>query len=658
MNRQYTEEEMRLCPHLQKKFTADSPFKEKITINSESEATPAKPLSKPEIPAECPYSKKGAKTEPKKEVLETPKAVRRETTAATQVKEASSDEEDQPAGGCPVMNTNPKKANPGYFVPELVDSEVYVSPFASVLESNSIFGPLSRDKKATRLWDKYPIFLKHTLVYMGENYDKYRKLEVGYKFFVTDELREKGNACYRKGKYQEALSHYEKAASIMRWLEFTPDEFVQQMKKLPRFTGEGPVFKEDMTVEDIDRIKRESTRAAKEQEQKAAAPAPRDQKYYDERLNDLLLTSLADANVKLVEGHELKERADQDIQENILFQLYSNMSMCYLKLKNLTEARQAVEEMGRIKNDSSLFLFRQAQILAADKRATLAELRLAQAGMREALELKRTEKIFEHNPNFLRIFSLENHETVFPEMLSFVDGRVARKKQETGEALAKVLRRVKQIEQAEASIIARGLVPEEGRERTLLLFSQDDQFEHKLLGKMEEKYRQAIAFFSASEKEEDAGQVEIAQRCLIKLYELVDQVNLLWEFDFATKDRTLQAIIAEVNAEFGIGFDSEKTQKRLKRVQREQARELIEKFPFDLKLFEYVVQGIFKEDKERKEKEGKKAEVERRVGQESEVRVAEAKGGSGYGFVLQLVAMAVFLLVVAFLGKSLMKPAV
>ena len=79
-----------------------------------------------------------------------------------------------------------------------------------------------------------PAFLKNSLFYFGENFDKYRQMEVGYKFFVVDELREKGNMDYIKGKFPEALSQYEKAASILRWLECIPDEFVQKLKDLPR----------------------------------------------------------------------------------------------------------------------------------------------------------------------------------------------------------------------------------------------------------------------------------------------------------------------------------------------------------------------------------------------------------------------------------------
>jgi tetratricopeptide (TPR) repeat protein len=646
-NRQYTEEEMRLCPHLRKRVVVDSPFKEKITINSESEATPAKQRldSEEDLPAECSYSKVRAQ-----KASSHPPAPTSVSPAEAVTKDTSDDEDDQPSGGCPMMGTNIKKRNPGYSLPEVIESLVYVSPFASILESPNVFAPQKKGSAATKRWDTYPMFLKHTLVYMGENYDKYRALEVGYKFFVTDELREKGNVCFRKGQFAEALSHYEKAASIMRWLEFTPDDFVLQMKKLPKLNLDPASFSEDMTVEDIAKLKQKSVEAGQGEQTGTGTKEVKDQKYWDERMSDLMLTSFTDANVRLVEGVELKEKADRDIHDNILFQLYSNMAMCYLGMKCMAEARQAIAEMGRIKSDSSLFLIRQAQVSLADKMASLEDIQTAREGMRQAIELKKSERIYEHNSNFLRIFSLENHETIFGDMLGFADTRMAERKAQIKERIRRVLKRAKQVEEAEQNIISRGLVPEEGKERTLLLFSQDDNFEEKLMEKMTEKYRQAIFFFSASEKTEDAGQVDIAQRCLAKQNELREEVEMLWRFDFGTQDRTIQGLIAEVNAEVGVNLEGEKVQRRLQRIQREQARELIERYPFDLRLFEHVIQEIFKGEK-KAEKTKKRQEMEEATEGHEEEPTA-VKKGLGFGFAAQVLGVALFLLLVAYFGKT------
>ena len=42
-------------------------------------------------------------------------------------------------------------------------------------------------------WEGYPIYLKETLFYYNENFQKLRNVEVGYKFFSSEELREKAN---------------------------------------------------------------------------------------------------------------------------------------------------------------------------------------------------------------------------------------------------------------------------------------------------------------------------------------------------------------------------------------------------------------------------------------------------------------------------------
>lgn len=56
--------------------------------------------------------------------------------------------------------------------------------------------------KTFEQWQSYPIYLKETLFYFGENYDKYRKMEIGYKFFVSDDLKEQANIHCNKGEYQ------------------------------------------------------------------------------------------------------------------------------------------------------------------------------------------------------------------------------------------------------------------------------------------------------------------------------------------------------------------------------------------------------------------------------------------------------------------------
>lgn len=211
------------------------------------------------------------------------------------------------------MSFKPKKVNPGLFVLTPCLPIPHISPFHQFLQASPLFG---RGKAANdcQVWKAYPMFLKNSVFYVGANFEKYRKLEVGYKFFITDELREKGNMRYNKGRYMEALSFYEKAASLLQWLECTPDDFVKRMKEFPKLIKET----EQRGGQGID-LSNEGE--AKPKTEKEA---------YEERLNELLLTNFNDSNVRLCSGPLLLENGDQDVHNNILFTLYSNMSMCYI----------------------------------------------------------------------------------------------------------------------------------------------------------------------------------------------------------------------------------------------------------------------------------------------------------------------------------------
>ena len=54
-------------------------------------------------------------------------------------------------------------------------------------------------------FNKYPIYLQHTLFFTGDDFKKIRTLECCSRFMAYETLREKGNKFYNKGKYYKAL---------------------------------------------------------------------------------------------------------------------------------------------------------------------------------------------------------------------------------------------------------------------------------------------------------------------------------------------------------------------------------------------------------------------------------------------------------------------
>ena len=388
-----------------------------------------------------------------------------------------------------------------------------------------------------------PAFLKNSLFYFGENFDKYRKLEVGYKFFIADELREKGNLEYTKGNFAEALGFYEKAASIMRWLECTPDDFIANLKQFPQRMRNLSNHTDGVNS---------STNSEPETEIRET-PQPNTEappQKYEDRLSDLMLTSFTDDNVRVCEGPLSKENGDPDIHNNVLFGLYSNIAMCYLKMKNIKEARLTITEMEKISPKTSLFLFRKAQVISADLTSSLAELQTVRADLEAALEIKKNEKIYEHNPNFLKMFNLQNHETAFLDLKAFVHTRIKETRAAIKADIVKLMEKAKRIERNELDIISRGLVPEEGRERTLFLFQKDPSFETKLLKKLKEKYLQVVFFVAASKDSEDKDQLNYCLKAYEDVFRVLQKFKALWRLDLFGTNPVLRRIVEDANMQF------------------------------------------------------------------------------------------------------------
>lgn len=90
------------------------------------------------------------------------------------------------------------------------------------MKQNNFF---QTETKSTEKWREYPIHLKETLFYFGKKFKQVRDVEVGYKFFQADDLKEQANKEYHKGNYDQAINLLSKSLSFFKWLECTPDSF-------------------------------------------------------------------------------------------------------------------------------------------------------------------------------------------------------------------------------------------------------------------------------------------------------------------------------------------------------------------------------------------------------------------------------------------------
>jgi len=90
-------------------------------------------------------------------------------------------------GSCPVM-TDQKSRNPSLVIPETGYNLPYVSPWNSSLGMKGIFDlkPDTRYSIVRKNWDKYPIYLKHTIFFAEEDIERIRKKDIAHRLFMLD----------------------------------------------------------------------------------------------------------------------------------------------------------------------------------------------------------------------------------------------------------------------------------------------------------------------------------------------------------------------------------------------------------------------------------------------------------------------------------------
>lgn len=133
------------------------------------------------------------------------------------------------------------------------------------------------------------------------------------------------------------------------------------------------------------------------------------------RWNRLLMTTFHDGNIKYHNGEELKEKSETDMRDSMLYTLYLNMSVCYMKLKHFELAEDILQECSMLQSDNSQMLYRTAMAISCNLDSSLEKLKKAQGMVLKAIELKDTEKIFQHNKNMLMMVGLENYKEAYEE---------------------------------------------------------------------------------------------------------------------------------------------------------------------------------------------------------------------------------------------------
>jgi len=456
--------------------------------------------------------------------------------------------------GCPVMPAENKKA------PALAHLEpAYEVPYISTLRHLFTFkGLLPKGRTAPenrQNFDKYPIFLKHTLFHKEDTFSKVRKMEASQRFFVYDKFREQGNKKYNRKNPQEAIGYYEHALSCFKWLEIKKDDHKN--------------FEEIKEEDPLARLK---------------------------PLTRALATVLNDDNVELHDGEEITESNEIDMRNSMLLNIYLSLACAYLKLNHYSTAIVACEEGLKLSQNSSQLYFRRSQARAYNKGATLDDLYKAKDDIEKAIEVKHHEKLFQQDMGILKIMNVHNAGEIYVEHAHFVEKLIKEKKDEIKSVIKPFFSKIKELEFIEEAMKDK----EDNEEEHAVEIEEKEQLEElELIREMLNKYYKIIEFNIETEKKE---QIQIARTELQGVLETYTKMKLLLNLDFKNYQNNPE--IQEVVKDFEIDLSNPKTQKRLEKFKLGKARDIFENSHFNMEVFQYAAKDHLKkkEEKEKKKK--------------------------------------------------------
>ena len=161
--------------------------------------------------------------------------------------------------------------------------------------------------------------------------------------------------------------------------------------------------------------------------------------------------------------------------------LYLNIACCYMRMNFFEEAQLIIERAKTIAPTNSIVLYRSAQCISTNLESTIPALKNALSDIQKGIDSKKTEKIFQHEAGILGVIGLGNHKEAFQEMKVYVEGRIKEMRERNKAMVEKVVKRVQELNEIEARIIAEGKVPEDGPCMYRMFGSEDENMEHFIL---------------------------------------------------------------------------------------------------------------------------------------------------------------------------------
>ncbi len=191
--------------------------------------------------------------------------------------------------------------------------------------------------------------MKYTL-FQSEEIKALRKKDFAFLYFKFDELKEKGNKFYKRGKFREAIDFYIGAYSILKWIDF----------KDPAKTNSAKLLRQQCAILDED--------------------------IFEGKCNKFNCMTNA---------------IEEDSYRFCLINLLMSLSYAYMELRHYSSALDCLNECLTCDDSLPDVFFRRAQTRIYDKNSDEDSLRLALDDIKKALTFSQ-QKIYQEHYDLLQ----------------------------------------------------------------------------------------------------------------------------------------------------------------------------------------------------------------------------------------------------------------
>lgn len=207
---------------------------------------------------------------------------------------------------------------------------------------------------------KYTLFNQR-----DEKLQKIHEKEFPVVFFAYDDIKEKGNRLFKRGKFREAVQHYSYAYGLLRWVEFKEKKRGQEIIAKPSLD---PILDDDIEE-------------------------------------------------KIVFMDDVK--VEEDSYQACVVYLLKNLGYTYMELRHFSEAIDCFDEALEVAGDRVPDLyFRRSQARVYNKYSREEDYELARADALKAIELKKDEIIFKEHLDILNKIMEKSFEEKFSKIES------------------------------------------------------------------------------------------------------------------------------------------------------------------------------------------------------------------------------------------------